>query len=76
MSVGATKLRDRIALRMKTALAEGTVSAETKTAFEEWLKGKDNAEAPKIASAKVIEACKKDKSDVAKEIISLETISC
>jgi len=72
LSVGSTKLRDRIELRMKTALADGTVGGDTKTAFEEWLKGKNNAEASKIASAKVIEACNKDKSDVAKEIISLK----
>jgi len=32
---------------------------------------KDNAAASRIASAKVIEACGKEKSDVAKEILSL-----
>jgi pyruvate-ferredoxin/flavodoxin oxidoreductase len=72
LSLGASKLRDRIALRMKNALTEGSVSAETRTIFEEWLKGKDNAEASKIASAKVIEACAKEKSEVAKEILSLK----
>ena len=36
------------------------------------VEGKDNAEASKIASAKVIEACGKEKSEVAKEILSLK----
>jgi pyruvate-ferredoxin/flavodoxin oxidoreductase len=70
--LGATALRDRIATRMTAALANGTVSGEVKAAFEEWLKEKNNAEASKTASAKVVEACKKDNSAVAKEILSLE----
>jgi len=40
------------------------VNTETKAVFEEWLAGKDNAEASKIASEKVIEACTKDKSEL------------
>ncbi len=44
----------------------------TKAAFEEWLKEKDHAEASRVASAKVVEACSKEKSEVAKEILSLE----
>jgi pyruvate-ferredoxin/flavodoxin oxidoreductase len=72
LSIGASKLRDRIALRMNGALLEGTIGADTRIAFEEWLKGKNNAEASKIASAKVIEACSKEKSDVAKEILGLK----
>ena len=57
---------------MKEAVTDGSVNAETKAAFEEWLKEKDNAEASRTASAKVIEACEKDKSEVAKEILSLK----
>ena len=57
---------------MTGAIAAGTLSAETKAVFEEWLAGKDNAEASKVASAKVIEACTKDKSEVAKEILGLK----
>jgi pyruvate-ferredoxin/flavodoxin oxidoreductase len=72
LSLGASKLRDRIALRMKGALTSGTVSGETKAAFEEWLKEKDHAEASRTASAKVIEVCTKEKSEVAKEILSLK----
>jgi pyruvate-ferredoxin/flavodoxin oxidoreductase len=72
LSLGASKLRDRIALWMKTALTNGTVNADSKAAFEEWLKEKDHAEASRTASAKVIEACSKEKSEVAKEIMSLK----
>ncbi len=72
MTIGANKLRDRIALRMKGALANGPISAGTKDAFEEWLKEKDHAEASRAASAKVVEACAKEGSEVAKEILSLE----
>jgi pyruvate-ferredoxin/flavodoxin oxidoreductase len=70
ISLGANKLRDRIALRMKEN--SSSVSADTKAAFDEWLAGMQNAEASKTASAKVIAACEKDKSEVAKEILSLK----
>jgi pyruvate-ferredoxin/flavodoxin oxidoreductase len=72
LSLGANQLRDRIELRMKGAIAGSTVNAETKAVFEEWLKVKDNAEASRGASAKVVDACTKDNSEVAKEIISLK----
>jgi pyruvate-ferredoxin/flavodoxin oxidoreductase len=72
LSLGANKLRDRIALRMTGAIADSSVNADTKVIFEEWLKGKDNAETSRLASAKVIEACTKEKSGVAKEILSLK----
>jgi len=70
--LGTAALRERIAGRMKAAVADNTVNAETKAAFEEWLKVKDQAEASKTASAQVVEACKKEKAEVAKEILSLE----
>jgi len=70
LSLGANKLRERIALRMKESA--GSVNTETKAAFDEWLAGMNNAEASRVASAKVIAACEKDKSDVAKEILSLK----
>jgi pyruvate-ferredoxin/flavodoxin oxidoreductase len=72
LALGANKLRDRLAMRMNETLKNGSVSSETKAAFEEWLKEKDNAEASKVASQKVIDACSKEKSDVAKEILSLK----
>lgn len=72
LSLGANALRDRIVKKMTDSLAEGKLSAETKSAFEEWLKEKDNAEASRSASAKVIEVLTNDKSEVAKEILSLK----
>ena len=72
LSLGANKLRDRIALRMNEAVSKNTVTGETKAAFEEWLGVKDKAEPSRSASEKVIEACEKDKSEVAKEILSLK----
>jgi len=72
LSLGASKLRDRIALRMTGAIKDGSVSTDAITIFEEWLKAKDNAEASKTASSKVIEVCTKEKSEVAKEILSLK----
>ena len=71
LSLGANKLRDRIARFMNEALAIG-INHETKAAFEEWLREKDNAETSKITSAEVIEACQKDKSEVSKEILNLK----
>jgi pyruvate-ferredoxin/flavodoxin oxidoreductase len=72
LSLGSNKLRDRIALRMNEALKNGSVSAETKVAFEEWLKERNNANASKIATEKVIATCNKEKSELAKEILSLK----
>jgi pyruvate-ferredoxin/flavodoxin oxidoreductase len=72
IELGSSKLRARIALRMEGAIAAGTVSGDTKAAFEEWLGAKNSAEASRGASAKVIAACEKDKSEVCKEILSLK----
>ena len=71
LAIGANKLRDRIALKMTQALSNGT-SDETKAAFEEWLRDKDHAEPSRAASAKVVAACKKDNSEIAREILKLE----
>ena len=70
LMLGSNKMRERIALRMRES--GNSVNEETKAAFSEWLDGMNNTEASKAASEKVIEACKKDKSEVAKEILSLK----
>jgi pyruvate-ferredoxin/flavodoxin oxidoreductase len=72
LSIGANKLRDRISLRMAESLSNGSLNSETKAAFEEWLKAKDNGIASKTASEKVVTACNKDKSEIALEILSLQ----
>ncbi len=73
LALGSSKLRDRLALRMKKAVEEGSVNNETKAAFEEWLGAMDNAEASRTASQRVVEACSKEKAPVAKEILSLKS---
>jgi pyruvate-ferredoxin/flavodoxin oxidoreductase len=70
-SLGSNKMRDRIALRMKDALQNG-IAPETKAAFEEWLGARDNAEASKAASKKVLDALRKENSPAGKEILDLE----
>lgn len=72
MLMGVSKMRERIVLRMKSAIETKAVSDATAAVFNEWIAGKDNAEASKIASAKVVAALKGEKSDLAKEIADLE----
>lgn len=71
LSLGTSKMRERIELKMQDAIATGSVNDETKAAFEEWLRDKNNAEASRTASAKVIEACSKENAVVNGEILSL-----
>lgn len=71
LSLGTSKMRERIALKMKDAIAAGSVKEETKAAFEEWLRDMNNAEASRTASAKIIEVCSKEKAAVCEEILSL-----
>jgi pyruvate-ferredoxin/flavodoxin oxidoreductase len=70
-ALGSNKMRERIALRMTNSLENG-IADETKSAFREWLGAMDNAEASKEASQKVIDACVKENSEVAKEILELK----
>jgi len=71
LSLGTSKMRERIAIKMQEAIAAGSVKEETKAAFGEWLRDKNNAEASRTASAKVIEAGSKDKTDITADILSL-----
>ncbi|MCK9617812.1 MAG: pyruvate:ferredoxin (flavodoxin) oxidoreductase [Lentimicrobiaceae bacterium] len=71
MATGVRKLRDRIELRMKTAL-EGTLNDATREAFNEWIAGRDVAETSVAASEKVVAALAKESNPVAKEILDLK----
>jgi pyruvate-ferredoxin/flavodoxin oxidoreductase len=71
MMLGSNKLRDRLAIKMNTALLNG-VDDTLKAAFEEWLLNINHGELSKIASAKVIAACEKSDLPVAKEILDLK----
>jgi pyruvate-ferredoxin/flavodoxin oxidoreductase len=70
-TTGANKMRERIERIMNEAIANGA-TGDLKAAFEEWLNNKDNGEASKVASQKVIDACMKENSPAAKEIIELK----
>jgi pyruvate-ferredoxin/flavodoxin oxidoreductase len=70
-TTGANKMRERIKRIMNEAIANGA-TGDLKAAFEEWLNNKDNGEASKTASQKVIDACKKENSPAAKEILDLK----
>ncbi|HBF89092.1 MAG TPA: pyruvate:ferredoxin (flavodoxin) oxidoreductase [Bacteroidales bacterium] len=71
ISIGASQLRNRLALRMKAAI-DTNISAELKTAFTEWLAGMDDVEKSKTTSASVIALLEKEKSPLAKEILDLK----
>ncbi|TFH38675.1 MAG: pyruvate:ferredoxin (flavodoxin) oxidoreductase, partial [Bacteroidia bacterium] len=71
MATGNNQLRKRIAMFMNNALSNG-ISGETREAFTEWLGNRDNAEASKTASKKVIAACMKENNDICREILNLK----
>lgn len=71
MATGVRKMRDRIAQIMKEALQNGA-DAKRKEAFNTWLEAKDDGEASREASAKVVEVLKGKKDDLAKQLMSLE----
>jgi pyruvate-ferredoxin/flavodoxin oxidoreductase len=71
MVLGVSKLRKRLAEKMKIALQNG-MSQPSQEAFKEWIENMNNAELSRAASVKVIEACKKEKHPIVKEILDLE----
>jgi pyruvate-ferredoxin/flavodoxin oxidoreductase len=73
MAVGCDKMRSRIVRLMQGAMESNPgLSAQTIEAFKEWLDAKDNAQASKVASAKVVETLSKEKNPLAKEILDLQ----
>jgi pyruvate-ferredoxin/flavodoxin oxidoreductase len=72
LATGSNQLRKRIERLMKEAIGAGKLKPETKAAFEEWLANMNDGPASKAASEKVVEACSRDKSDVAIEILGLK----
>ncbi len=71
IATGVHKLRERIADRLKKAI-DGNYPEETKAIMKEWLDGKDNAQASKIASPKLIAALEKVNDELAKELLALK----
>lgn len=71
MATGVDNLRNRIALRMKDALA-GELSNELRAAYTQWIEGKDNAEASTAAAAVVLPLLENASDPIACEIVSLK----
>ncbi|MBN2614628.1 MAG: pyruvate:ferredoxin (flavodoxin) oxidoreductase [Bacteroidales bacterium] len=71
MATGIKKMRDRIERLMKEALTNGTDDAR-KEAFTAWLDAKEDGEASKVASSKVMNVLKGADDKVAKELMALE----
>ena len=70
MHIGVEKLRTRIGEKMNENM--NNVSSDTQAVFKEWIEKMYDAEGSKEASAKVVEACKKEKHAIAKDILALE----
>ena len=70
MALGVRKLRDRIADRLSRLAPKA--DDKTKEAINEWIAGKDDAKASRIASARLIALLKKVKDPLAEELLSLE----
>ncbi len=71
LATGVAKLRDRIADRLGKAL-EGNYPAEAKETMKAWIDAKDNAEASKVASEKLIVTLEKINDSMAKELLALK----
>lgn len=73
LALGVNKLRERIARLMGESIKnKNGFSDKTLDVFKEWIESKENAGLSKVASAKVIETLKGEKSPVAKEILDLQ----
>ena len=70
MATAVEKLRDRIELKMKTALNE--VAPATKEAFEAWIAAKYDGSKTREVSNAVLKALEKETHSVAKEILNLK----
>lgn len=71
MAIGVEKLRERLAIKMTDALANG-FSDESKEAMREWIDNKDNSNLSVLTSKKLIVLLKKENNPLAKEILDLE----
>ncbi|MCF8234810.1 MAG: pyruvate:ferredoxin (flavodoxin) oxidoreductase [Bacteroidales bacterium] len=71
IATGIRQMRDRIARLMRENM-NGEFKEETKAVFKEWIDGKDDAKKSRAASEKLIEVLKREKGDVAKQILDLQ----
>jgi len=71
INMGISKLRDRIALRMKEAI-NGGMNAELAAVCNEWIENINSGEGSEAASKKLIPLLEQANDDFAKEILSLK----
>lgn len=72
MVTAVNKLRERIKIRMESAIQDKSVASATVEVFKAWIEFRNDADASKEASVNVIEALKKEKAPIAKEILDLQ----
>ena len=75
MALGNKKMKERIVMLLNEALAKCNVSDEFKAAAEEWIAGKEDADASKVAAAKLkplIAACAETGCEICKELQTLD----
>ena len=75
MALGNKKMKERIVMLLNEAVASCNVSDEFKAAAEEWIAGKEDADASKAAAAKLkplIAACAESGCAICKELQTLD----
>ncbi len=75
MTLGNKKMKERIAVLLNEAMAKDGTSADFKAAAQEWLDGKDDADASKLAAAKLkplIAAGAEQGCEICKELKTLD----
>ncbi|MGP1481182.1 MAG: pyruvate:ferredoxin (flavodoxin) oxidoreductase [Hoylesella enoeca] len=75
MTLGNKKMKERIAVLLNEAMAKDGTSADFKAAAQEWLDGKDDADASKLAAAKLkplIAASAEQGCEICKELKTLD----
>jgi pyruvate-ferredoxin/flavodoxin oxidoreductase len=67
MALAVKKIREKLALLMEEALSQ-EISLELKDTFQEWLTGKDDAQASKLAAGKILPLLAESDNPTVKEI--------
>ncbi len=71
MNLAFTQRRNHVEFLMKQAMEKG-VSPETAAAMNEWIAGKDEAEASKVATEKLLALLPKEKAEECKQILEAQ----
>jgi len=72
MAIAVGNLRKRIAAKMRQAIKENLMGAETLEGFREWIEGMGDAEKSGIATSKLLPLLAKEKHELAKDILDLK----